>query len=69
MRVAAAAQDEDIRMVDMGKVLGIDISSGGIGRGPGQQLQKLNEQSGNVIENKGPLWKSGGKSGNVIENT
>jgi hypothetical protein len=29
---------------------------------------KLNEQSGNVYENKGPLWKTRKQSGNVIEN-
>jgi hypothetical protein len=29
----------------------------------------LNERSWNVIENKGPLWKTFGRSWNVIENT
>ncbi len=29
---------------------------------------KMNEQRGNVIENKGPLWKTGRQSGNDIEN-
>jgi hypothetical protein len=28
----------------------------------------VNEQSGNLIENKGPLWKTEGLSGNVTEN-
>jgi hypothetical protein len=28
----------------------------------------MNELCGNVTENKGPLWKTGGKSGNVYEN-
>ena len=28
----------------------------------------LTEQRGNVIENKGPLWKTLGRSGNVYEN-
>ena len=28
----------------------------------------MNEQSRNVYENKGPLWKTGWQSGNVIEN-
>jgi hypothetical protein len=28
----------------------------------------LNERRGNVYENKGLLWKTGWKSGNVIEN-
>jgi hypothetical protein len=31
-------------------------------------FEKLNEQRWNVYENKGPLWKTWGKSGNVIEN-
>jgi hypothetical protein len=30
---------------------------------------KLKERSGDVIENKGALWKMGEISGNVIENT
>jgi hypothetical protein len=29
---------------------------------------KTTEQCGNVIENKGPLWKTWGGSGNVYEN-
>jgi hypothetical protein len=29
---------------------------------------KLTEQSGDVYENKGPLWKTWGQSGNVTEN-
>ena len=33
-----------------------------------QQLQKVNARCGNVVENKGPLWKTQGLSGNVIEN-
>jgi hypothetical protein len=29
---------------------------------------KLNERSGNVYENKGPLWKTARRSWNVVEN-
>jgi hypothetical protein len=29
---------------------------------------KSNERSGNVYENKGPLWKTRQRSGNVYEN-
>jgi hypothetical protein len=29
----------------------------------------LNERCGNAIENKGPLWKTWGRSWNVYENT
>jgi hypothetical protein len=32
MRATASAQDRDIRMADIGKVLGIDIPSGETGR-------------------------------------
>ena len=31
-------------------------------------LQKMNEQRGNVYENKGPLWKTWRRSWNVVEN-
>jgi phosphoribosyl-AMP cyclohydrolase len=29
---------------------------------------KIKEQSGNVVENKGALWKTGERSGNIVEN-
>jgi len=29
----------------------------------------MTERSGNVIENKGPLWKTSKRTGNVYENT
>jgi hypothetical protein len=29
---------------------------------------KLEERSGNVYDNKGPLWKTRGRSWNVVEN-
>jgi hypothetical protein len=38
------------------------------GRERKKNSSKVNEQRGNVYENKGPLWKTGWKSGNVIEN-
>jgi hypothetical protein len=31
-------------------------------------ILKMNELCGNVIENKGPLWKTEGAGGNVYEN-
>ena len=51
-------------------------SSGSLGRGCYfstldfrlLDFEKLNEQRGNVYENKGPLWKTCRRSGNVIEN-
>jgi hypothetical protein len=30
---------------------------------------KMTERRANVIENKGPMWKPWGRSGNVIEKT
>ena len=36
-------------------------------RRPGKGIF-LNERSGNVYENKGPLWKTPDRSGNVFEN-
>jgi hypothetical protein len=34
-----------------------------------KDFSKLNERTGNVSENKGPLWKTGGRSWYVYENT
>jgi hypothetical protein len=34
----------------------------------GKKNSFLNERTGNVIENKGPLWKTRERSGNVVEN-
>jgi hypothetical protein len=36
--------------------------------GTWKRILFLRERSGNVIENKGRLWKTQGLSGNVIEN-
>jgi hypothetical protein len=33
-----------------------------------ENSSKLSERTGNVYENKGPLWKTSERSGNVIEN-
>jgi hypothetical protein len=38
------------------------------GREREENSSKVNEQCGNVYEKKGPLWKTGWKSGNVTEN-
>jgi len=37
------------------------------GRETKKEFLKMKEQSGNVYENKGPLWKTGWQSGNLIE--
>jgi hypothetical protein len=44
-----------------------DKKSGIAGEAKNNSL-KLNEQSRDVYENKGPLWKTGWQSGNVVEN-
>jgi hypothetical protein len=33
-----------------------------------QQVSTVNERTGNVVENKGPLWQNPERSGNVYEN-
>jgi hypothetical protein len=33
-----------------------------------KEFLKMNDRCGNVYENKGALWKTGGQSGNVSEN-
>jgi hypothetical protein len=40
-----------------------DISAQPSQRVEGVEELKLNEQYGNVTENKGPLWKTGGEAG------
>jgi hypothetical protein len=39
-----------------------------IGRERKKNSSKVKERRGNVYENKGPLWKTGWQSGNVVEN-
>jgi hypothetical protein len=34
----------------------------------GQRFGKLNERTGNLYENKGPLWKTQERNGNLAEN-
>jgi hypothetical protein len=36
--------------------------------GSKKNSSKLNERSGNLYENKAPLWKTRGQSANVFEN-
>jgi hypothetical protein len=38
------------------------------GRQRKKEFLKMKHRRGNVHENKGPLWKTGWKSGNIIEN-
>jgi len=63
--VAPASQDQDdgARMENTEEMVASDISpddSQGVGA---VEHLKMNEQCGNVTENKGPLWKTGGEAG------
>ena len=65
--VAPAGQDDGTRMESIEGGPDDDIVSG-IPQGiEAVESSKMNEQSGNITENKGPLWKTRRKSGNVIE--
>jgi hypothetical protein len=44
-----------------------DNKSVGVGEAK-KNSPELNERSGNVFENKGPLWKNGQRSWNVYDN-
>jgi hypothetical protein len=61
--VAPASRDDGVRMENTEEMVASDISSHAPqGVGTVEEL-KLNEQCGNVIENKGPLWKTGREAG------
>ena len=45
-----------------------DMMSLGTGKRKRSNFKKMDERCANVIENKGPLWKTSRKSGNVYEN-
>ena len=66
--VAPASQDDGARMENTEEILESDISAQTPQSVEAVENLKLNEQCGNVIENKGPLWKTREASGNVIEN-
>jgi hypothetical protein len=66
--VAPAGQDDRGRMENIEEVFDSDISSQAPQGVEAVENLKLNEQCGNVIENKGPLLKTRRQSGNVIEN-
>src|SRR5208337_4186206 len=68
--VAPASQDQDdgVRMENTEEVVESDISADNPQSAEAVKDLKLNEQCGNVTENKGPLWKTRRQGGNVIEN-
>ena len=67
--VAPAGQDDGARMENIEEIVASDIlSDNSQGVGTVEEL-KLNEQCGNVYENKGPLWKTGGEAGMSMKTT
>ena len=61
--VAPASQDDGAGMENVEEILGRGIMSDGSQSVGTVEDLKLNEQCGNVYENKGPLWKTGGEAG------
>jgi hypothetical protein len=63
-RPSLTCYEVEIQRID--KLLGIKVPSWtGLNEGAGtaEQQQKVNERTGNVYENKGPLWKTGVEPG------
>jgi hypothetical protein len=63
--VAPASQDQDdgVRMENTAEVVESDISAQSPQSVEAVEDSKSYEQCGNVYENKGPLWKTGGEAG------
>jgi sporulation protein YlmC with PRC-barrel domain len=66
--IAPTGQDDGARMENIEKVLGSDITSENSQSVGAVEDLKLNEQRGNVIENKGSGLENQVQSGNIIEN-
>ena len=62
---APASQDQDdgVRMENTEEMVESDISAQTSQSVEGVKDLRMNEQCGNVTENKGRLWKSGGEAG------
>ena len=61
--IVPAGQDDGARMGNVEEASDSDISSDNSQSVGTVEDLKLNEQCGNVIENKGPLWKTGAEAG------
>jgi hypothetical protein len=63
--LAPASQDQDdgARMERTEEMVESDISAEASQSVGTVEELKLNEQCGNIYENKGPLWKTGGEAG------
>jgi hypothetical protein len=66
---APASQDQDdgVRMENTEEMVESDISAQPPQSAEDVKDLKLNEQCGNVYENKGPLWKTGGEAGILLK--
>jgi len=64
---APASQDDGAGMENVEEILDRGIMSDGSQSVGTVEDLKLNEQSGNVIENKGPLWKTGREAGMLLK--
>ena len=65
--VAPASQDDGVRMENTEEMVAGDISAEDSQGVEAVKDLKMNEQCGNVYENKGPLWKTGGKAGMSVK--
>jgi hypothetical protein len=61
--IAPASQDDGVRMENTEEIVESDISAEDSQGVEVVKDLKMNEQCGNVLENKGPLWKTGGEAG------
>jgi hypothetical protein len=66
--VAPPSQDDGAGMENTEEIVASDISPDNSQSAGTVEELKLNDQCGNVYENKGPLWKTSRQSGNVVEN-
>ncbi len=62
-------QTDGARMKNIEQVFDSDISSANSQSVEALENLKMKERRGNVVENKGPLWKKQQRRGNVVENT
>jgi hypothetical protein len=65
--VAPAGQDDGARMESTEETVASDISAQTPQTVKEVKDLKMNDQCGNVIENKGPLWKTGREAGMLLK--
>jgi hypothetical protein len=61
-------QADGAEMEKTDAILGTDIPLESPATKEASQLEKFNERSGNIVENKGRLWKTRERSRNFVEN-